>query len=851
MGISIAIVAAITAQPAVAEVRAFAIPAQPASSAIAEFAKQSGLQILASESLVRGKRANAVIGRLEVETALRRLLAGTGLVAKQPSDSTGIITIRRAANVPDTQSFAPAVLTQGELNIPDGDIVVTARRRNETSISVPVVVTGISKSEIDRRHLTRVEELNAVIPQLQIGQGSIQGGSIVLRGIGANANTTTADQGVTFNIDGAQVARSSVRRIGQMDLAQIEVLKGPQGLFFGKNSPGGVISMRTADPTGKFEAKLSTLYEFIGREAQIDGFVSGPVTDTLGVRVAFLASHMSGWEKNIYPASEPFGVSRSRLPHDREVAGRLTLKFDPSEIFDARFKLNYGKLKSAGNPSTRQYIYCPRGIPQLALGARAAAETCKADDKVSYTGFGPNFQGLGLNDGDPVLDQQQLLSSLELNYRPSETLTFTSLTSIYKAKIDWVSPYLSTSDVSRVIVGDYHIDLRELSQELRLASSFQGPVNFLVGVYLQDSKFLYDFQDVRNPSNPFKISGADLNLGGAHASVFGQIRVNPVESVEISGGGRYSWEKKKVSFRNVANIPLPADPDHTWKNFSPELSVAWRPTTKLTVFANYKRGFLSGGYTPSGVPYEQQVTKGGEAGVKALLFGNRLRANFSAYHYVTTGLQVTYLDGTQFAIANAGKGTVKGIEADLNWQTGVEGLTLRGALGYNSARYNIYNAGCYPGQSIAAGCNFGLRPTGAYSLQDLRGRPFNNAPDWSGNAGINYESDLDGGWRLGLSTDASYSSSYYTESNLAPSSRLGGFWMLDANIRLKSGDGHWEAALLGRNLTDQHPYQLSNSVLFTGGPSGTSGPTFDADRYAIVNRGRQVSLQLTYRFGSH
>ncbi|MEC3909546.1 TonB-dependent receptor [Sphingobium sp. CR2-8] len=850
MSISIAMIAAISTQPALAEVRNFSIPAQPANSAIATFAKQSGRQILASEELVRGKRANAVVGKLEVEAALRRLLAGTGLVARQPSDATGIITIRRAVAPSPSKTFAPATLASDADGAPNGDIVVTARRRNEASISAPVVVSGVSQSEINRRHLTRVEELNAVIPQLQIGQGSIQGGSIVLRGIGANANTTTADQGVTFNIDGAQVARSSVRRIGQMDLAQIEVLKGPQGLFFGKNSPGGVISMRTADPTGKFEAKLSTLYEFVGREAQIDGFVSGPVTDTLGVRIAFLGSHMSGWEKNIYPSSEPFGVARSRLPHDREAAGRLTLKFDPSDMFDARFKLNYGKVKSAGNPSTRQYVYCPFAIPQLALGANRASETCKADNKVSYTGFGPNFQRFGLNDGDPVLDQQQLLSSLELNYRPSDLLTVTSLTSLYKAKIDWVSPYLSTSDASRVIVGDYHIDLRELSQELRLASSFEGPVNFLAGLYLQDTKFLYDFQDVRNPDNPFKISGADLNLGGSHASIFGQVRINPIATVELAGGGRYSWEKKDVSFKNVANIPLPADPDRTWRNFSPELTAAWRPSSKLTVFANYKRGFLSGGFTPSGAPYQQQVTKGGEAGVKALLFGNRLRANLSAYHYVTTGLQVTYLDGTQFAIANAGKGTVKGIEADLNWQTSVEGLTFRGAIGYNNARYNIYNAGCYPGQSIAAGCNSGLRPTGAYSLQDLRGRPFNNAPDWSGNAGINYESDVGEHWRLGLSADASYTSSYFTESNLAPSSKLGGFWMLDSNIRLTQGGGHWEAALLGRNLTNRHPYQLSNSVLFTGGPSGTNGPTFDADRYGIVNRGRQISLQLTYRFGA-
>lgn len=851
MLVSTAIIASLTAQPAVAEVRYFAIPAQPAGSAIAVFAKQSGLQILASEGLLRGKRANAVTGRLEVDAALKRLLAGTGLAARQPVDATGIITIRRAVSAPAMQADVAAAAGQAGSGEPGGDIIVTARRRNETSISVPVVVTGVSQSEINRRNLTRVDQLNNIIPQLQIGQGAIQGGSVVLRGIGANASTTTADQGVTFNIDGAQVARSSVRRIGQMDLAQIEVLKGPQGLFFGKNSPGGVISIRTADPTNKFEAKASALYEFVGREAQFDGFVSGPVTDTLGIRVAVMGSHMEGWEKNIYPKELRFSSPRDRLPHDRELGGRLTLKFDPSDQFDARFKLTYGKLKTAGHSEIRQYVYCPLGAPQLAIGTNGSGENCKADDKISYSGYGPDLKqfGLGISDGEPDLRQGQLLSSLEMNFRPTDTMTLTSLSSVYNTKVDYTDPGLNTSDPNFILVGDYHFKLTELSQEFRLASNWEGPINFLVGTYLQDSKFVYDTQDVLNADNPIYFGRNQLQLKGSHLSLFGQLRVNPVETVELTAGGRYSWEKKTAFVKTIIGSAPPISPTQDWKNFSPELTAAWRPSPKLTVFGSYKRGFLSGGLTPGGRIYDQQITKGGEGGVKALFFNDTVRANLSAYKYVTTGLQVTYVQGIQFAIDNAGKGTVKGIEADVNWQTGIEGLTLRGALGYNKAEYNIYTATCYPGQSIAAGCNGGVRPDGVFTLQDLKGRAFANAPRLSGNVGANLERDVNDDWRIGLSADGSYSSSYFTESNLVPSSKLDGFWMLDANIRLISADDRWEFALRGRNLTNEYTYQISNSVLFTGGPSGTNGPTFDADRYAFINRGRQISLQVTRRFG--
>lgn len=735
---------------------------------------------------------------------------------------------------------------------PADDIVVTARRINETSISAPVILTGISQKELERRNLTRVDDLNSVVPQLQIGEGvAIQGGGIFLRGVGGNANTTTADQGVSFNIDGAQVARSSIRRIGQMDMAQIEVLKGPQGLFFGKNSPGGVISIRTADPTRQFEAKASALYEFNARQAQFDGFVSGPLTDTLGVRVAVLASHMSGWEKNILPSDVPFAIPRRRLPHDREVNGRLTLKFDPSDKFDARFKFNYGRLK-ASPTATRQYTYCPFGTPQIPFGTNDYGEDCKADDRISYSGWGPNFVAFGLGGGEPFLKQTQILSSLELNFRPSDKLTVTSLSSLYKANMDFVSNFFVTTNPARIIIGDYHPNIRELSQEIRIASSFEGPINFLAGAYFQDSEFLYATRQLSNAANPRVDSDFVLDIDGSHQSVFGQLRVNPIETIELSGGGRYSWEEKHVTGTNLfLGTPTSVLGNPKFKNFSPELTAAWRPSNALTLFASYKKGFLSGGFGGAGGAYDQQITKGFEGGVKALLLGNRLRVNLSAYRYVSTGLQINVSTGTlQTTTTNAGKGTVKGVEADFNWQTGIEGLTLRGAVGYNNARYNIYTTNCYPGQTIALGCNLAPRPNGTFSLQDLAGMPFANAPDWSGNGGVNYERDISDAWRLGLSADASYMSSFFTDTNDNPASKHKGYWTLDANIRLTSTDNLWEVGLLGRNLTNEHPSVGTFNVFGTGGPSGTAGPTFDADRAGGVGRGRQLAIQITRRFGA-
>lgn len=845
---STAILAAVSVQPVYAEVRNFSIPAQPAETAITTFAKQSGKQILASKSVLRGRRANAVIGRLEVDTALSRLLAGTGLVARQPKNAADIITIRQAVQSAPEQNAEAATMGGASNDLPPADdIVVTARRRNESAISAPVILTGIGQQEIQRRNLTRMDDLNSVIPQLQIGEGvAIQGGGIFLRGVGGNANTTTADQGVSFNIDGAQVARSSVRRIGQMDMEQIEVLKGPQGLFFGKNSPGGVISIRTADPTKAFSAKASGLYEFVGRQAQFDGFVSGPLTDTLGIRVAILTSHMGGWAKNILPSTLPFASSRGRLPHDKEFNGRLTLKFEPSDSFNARFKFNYGVLDGESPNENRQYVYCAFNTPQIPLAF--AGENCKADNKISFTDFGSNFSSFGLS--KPIFKQKQILSSLELNYSPTEKFTITSLSSLYVAKLDFVSNAFMTTAPERAYVTDYHPDIRELSQEIRLASNFDGPINFLTGAYFQDSEFYYPVREIINANSPTVISRAITDIDGSHKSIFAQVRINPIETIELSVGGRQSWESKHITLKNLLLGTPATNLSPSWKNFSPELTATWRPSRQFTMFGSYKTGFLSGGY--GGGAYGQQITKGFEGGVKAALFGNRLRVNLGAYRYVSTGLQINVSNGSFVTTtANAGKGTVKGIEADFNWQTGVDGLTLRGAVGYNNARYNRYTTNCYAGQTIAAGCNLNFRAaTGAFTLQDLAGMPFSNAPDWSGNGGVNYEFDVSNSWRLGLSSDASYTSSFFTDTNDNPLSKQKGYWTLDANLRLTSHDNLWEVALLGRNLTNEHPYQGTFALFTTGGPAGTAGPTFNADRVGGVGRGRQLSIQITRRFGA-
>lgn len=737
------------------------------------------------------------------------------------------------------------------------DIIVTARKRSETDMSVPVAIAAVGREELERRAIVNLDALSNSVPALRIGPapGSVQGGTITLRGIGASADNPLADQSVSINIDGAQIARSTVQRMAQMDMAQIEVLKGPQALFFGKNSPGGIISIRTADPTPHFEARAQLGYEVNAHEWRGEAYASGPLTDTLGIRVAAYGSTMRGWVSNLAPASTP--PVRAYVPHDREYAGRLTLKFEPSSDFDARFKLTYNRLKGVGPSANDQFVNCiTPGITQY-----GDVDDCRANDIVRRGNIGSGYAALdpGFRDGRPYHVQKQLLTSLEMNYRPSDVLTATSVTSYYDLDYDSMDNYTRTSNPGLILAARNLFKLSEFSQELRLASDFDGPLNLLAGGYYQKSEARY-----YNPTGvglfgaPLLIINTDLTQKGKAWSVFGQATWDITETLELAGGGRYSDERKRV---NVVTFGAPANPPKPkgkWHNFSPEATLTWRPSSDLTVFGAYKRGFLSGGFNggPVGATdprdYDQQTIRGFEAGVKARLAGGSLRANLTAYRYNAIGLQVTNTNttpggGVSQTTTNAGRARIQGVEGDLNWTPPVEGLTLRGSLSYTHARYRTFLNNCYVGQSIAEGCNVNL-VNGAYTQQDFAGRQIIRAPDWTAGVGVNYDVPVGSDLTLGLSSDAAYTSRYYTAATASPGSEASGYWLLDASIRLSPDDRDWEIAVVGNNLTNRYYFNGSFEALFAPGPTGTAVAGRQADTIASISRGRQVMLRLTKSF---
>ncbi len=755
-------------------------------------------------------------------------------------------------------------------------IIVTARKRNETLISVPVAVTAFTGENLEKRGIDNLDSLATITPALVLGEGggTVQGGSISLRGISASDANPFGDQAVSFNIDSVAVARASVRRMGEFDLAQIEVLKGPQALFFGKNSPGGVVTIRTADPTDTLQGKLSGGYEFEGREYMVDGFLSGPLTDSLGFRVAGYYSDMDGWLKSQIPADAALQPARKRAPKQENWGVRGTLKYDDLSGFDATLKLTYGERSGASSTANVQFVNCPTGSPQ-----GGGVDDCKANNTVSVSDLGPGYDQYDARwgDGTTFLDQKQLLGSLVMNYQLTPTVLLTSVSGIYDVSLDNLANY-SAGYTPEILLPSYNVlDIREISQELRLATDFGGPVDFTLGGYYQDSK-------VTNGSHtflgtpamggiyPLEVNDYLLRQKGTAYSVFLQSMIRFTDTLELSVGARYSHERKRLAFlESDPTTATPAGRDNgrvdvdtpvdrvSFNNLSPEATLSWRPSADLTVYGSYKEGFLSGGFNSgatdfaTNLTYDPQLVKGWEAGVKAYLLENQLRLGLSAYTYKVTDLQVQVtVSGIVQRLTNAGGVRTKGLEFDFDYAPrALAGFRLFGALAYGHGRYTDYQGQCYRGQNAGSPvpCVDQIsRQTGETILaQDLSGTELIRMPEWSGSLGFGYDTNVSDAFKIGFTGDMVYSDGYLTDATSSPGGRSPSYTLFNASVRIGTTDDRYELALIGRNLTEDYFWTRTSDRPFTGTAPGVT-PGVLGDSVSAINRGREVILRGTVRF---
>ena len=222
------------------------------------------------------------------------------------------------------------------------EVIVTARKRQESILNVPVVETAISAGQIQRFQIKDLKDVATKVPGLRFGDQVLTiGTQVSLRGVGTTTLDAGVDQSVSLNLDGLQLSNGLAYGAGMFDLGQIEVLKGPQALFYGKNSPGGVIAMRTADPTDKFEVIARAAHEFEAIENRGELIISGPVNDQLRLRLSTMYDQQQGYFFNEAIPLAGTGAAAPATSRDfptKSYIIRGTAIWKPIDAFDARLK---------------------------------------------------------------------------------------------------------------------------------------------------------------------------------------------------------------------------------------------------------------------------------------------------------------------------------------------------------------------------------------------------------------------------------------------------------------------------------------------------------------------------------
>lgn len=540
-------------------------------------------------------------------------------------------------------------------------ITVIARKATESLQDVPVTVTAVSKDTIERYQVKNIEDVVNRVPTLsvQVG-GSGSGGSISLRGIGSSAISAAFDSAVALDFDGIQLSSMRLVQGGFFDVQQIDVLKGPQSLYFGKSASGGVFSLRSTEPTKKWEVGGKASYEFEEHAYLAGGYISGPLTDTLGVRVAAQYSDATQYTK-IQPGIPALIRNRG----NKDFVSRVTLQWNPSSAFSANLKLNYVTNRNDGAIG-HQDIFCGpnrRADEVILLGGAIAVPSganCNindhfyaiADPSATQAGGFPtgSAAGDGKYPGHPFGRTNIFLGRLRTDLKLNDQLTLTTVSGYFDLNsidsdtfssvgvgpafnpngvpVAAIAPRLAAVNTPGSAQGfgtsDPQNTTKQYTQEVRLASKFDSLFNFTVGVFYEHRNIGFNTsQQAVNISiiavDP--VTGSFYDYFKKHltktdtVSAFGSGTIDITKNLQLTGGIRWTHEDKV----NTITVPyvhafLSSGPafiksgffsgpiNFKDTNYSPEVSLRYKVNSDVNIYAAYKTGFKSGGIDNSALP---------------------------------------------------------------------------------------------------------------------------------------------------------------------------------------------------------------------------------------------------------
>lgn len=704
------------------------------------------------------------IGRYKTALAL-----GTALIASLAAMPA------YAQDVTDTD---PVAATAEE----DGEIIVTARRRDESLIDVPISVSAISGDALQAQGAVDITALQDKTPNLtlQIARGSNSTLIGFIRGVGQQDPLWGFEPGVGLYVDDVYVARPQGAVLDIFDVERVEVLRGPQGTLYGRNTIGGAIKYVTKKLGHEFGGKVRASY---GAYNQVDlvGQITVPIGDSLSIGGAIAWYKRDGFGKNLTT-----GVDQ----YDKDVlAARISAEFAPSD--DVFVRIAADKTIDKSNPR--------HGTRLVGNGGLAAFEPT---DSVYDT-----RAGIG-NDNKVMTQGVSLTGSFAL----SDALTFKTISAYRDGRTDTLIDFDNTAGPVLDVPAFY--DDRQFTQELQFL--YEGDrVQGVAGLYYLDARASGAFDTVLGLLNTTTLTSGTVKTKSYAA--FADVSFDVSDQFKVSVGGRYTKDDKVGTvfrqnftgirspiFGNTTAVPGLVRTDYTnkrsFEKFTPRVSLSYKPTEDLNLYASWGKGFKSGGFDMRGDAIFTPTTKDGynpetissfEVGLKGAFLDRKLFTNIALYSSKYKDQQVTVqvpslAGGIASFVDNAGKGDIYGAELELR-AVPSRYFSVNAAVGYTHTKYKEFLT------YIGGG-------TTPVDVADQR--HFQNTPKFTASASATASMDLGGGL-LSFTPAISMRSDAYMFEIATPALDQDGYFLVDASLNWTSGDDRFKLSGALRNITNE------------------------------------------------
>lgn len=723
----------------------------------------------------------------------------------------------------DTAAQAEAAPQAATANYGVDEIIVTAQKRSERLLDVPLSITAISGDQLAKRGITSPADLERVVPGFTY-QSSLQGTPVYqIRGIGYFDNQVAVSPTVTIYTDQAPIPYARMSAGASLDVERVEVLKGPQGTLFGQNSTGGAVNFIAAKPTQELAAGLDATY---GRfnEVILGGFISGPVTDTLGLRVSGRYERRDGWQQSI---------TRDDTNGRRDfLVGRVIADWQPTDRLQITLNVNGWRDRSE-LPAAQ-----PRGYLALNPGPLSAPATIAVQNALLAYPY-PTGESNRLADWDPGFDLRVRDDFYQvagrIDYSLSDNVRLIAISSYSHLKTYTPSDTDATSVVSNQVIKYGRIS--SFSQELRLEGEVGDTLKWIVGGNYQRDKTheLLDLPVAQGTAN--ELLGIDFTFNVRNdqevrdIAVFGSLEYQLTNTLSLQGSARYNDQNRDFAGcagdnggPRGARIPfaligidlepgacLTLLPDFTpglyrsslnEENVSWRGSINWKPQDDLLLYANVTRGFKAGTFGTLAastfqqlIPVTQEKVTAYEAGFKTSLADRTIDLTGAVFYYDYANKQlqggvIIPPFGLLAALINVPKSRVAGAELGLTVRPSA-GLRLNGGLSYLSTKVL---------ESTETPSQFG-------NVVDIKGESFPSTPKWQLQGDAEYSFDVGQGLSAYVGAGVSYRSATQASfgSRSGPPGTQDFFQIKDyALLDLRAGVNIGETYRLqvyGRNVT--------------------------------------------------